>query len=183
MIDERNLCPDRRGLIIVFTGDGKGKTTAAVGTAVRALGHGLKVYLAFFLKGDDFAHGEIEALSSLSGATVITSGQKGWVNQSNVTPELKKQVTKTFSAASSAVLSGEYDLVVLDEINVAIELGLVSEEELLSLMKKKPCRTNVILTGRHACPGVVEIADLVTELVSIKHPFYNGIGARKGIEY
>lgn len=174
---------DPRGLTIVFTGDGKGKTTAAVGTAVRALGHGFRVCMVFFLKGDDFVHGEIEALSSFPGVTIVTSGQKGWVSETAVCPEAREQTSRTLSFAEEAVLGGNYDLVVLDEASTAIELGLMDAGALVSIMKKKPYGTNVIITGRHAHPEVIEVADLVTEMVEVKHPFYKGISALRGIDY
>lgn len=172
-----------RGLVTIFTGQGKGKTTAAVGTVVRAIGHGLKAYMVFFMKGRDYTHGEFKALSKLPNVTITSFGQRGWIRGNNIKPEHKEQARRALDTARKAMLSGDYDLVVLDEINVAISGGLIEVDDIIKLINDKPHNVELILTGRHADPRLVKIADLVSEVLMIKHPFNEGIGARRGIDY
>lgn len=171
-----------QGLVQVFTGDGKGKTSAAVGTVVRAVGHGLRVYIAFFMKGD-YPYGEYETLSTLPNVTVAQFGQREFVDPNNVKPEERKQAEDALSAARQAMLSGKYDLLVLDEVNVAVGWKLIDTEKLVKLIEDKPKDVELILTGRYADARIIELADLVTEMKKIKHPYDKGISARKGIEY
>ena len=170
------------GLVEVFTGNGKGKTSAALGTVLRALGHGLQVYIVYFMKGD-YPYGEQQALSRLPNVTLARFGRKGFVEPTDVKQEDKEQAALALEAARQAVLSGEYDLVVLDEVNIAIAWGLVDIEEVIELVKQKPEKVELILTGRYADTRLIELADLVTEMVEIKHPYAKGIAARKGIDY
>lgn len=172
----------RRGLVQIFTGDGKGKTTAAIGTVIRALGHGLKVYIAFFMKGD-YPYGERKILSALSGVTMASFGSKQFVNPENVKPAEKEQAKQALAAAREAILSGKYDVVVLDEVNLAVDFKLVGLDEVLGLIKAKPAGVELILTGRHADRELVKAADLVTECLKIKHPYDSGVEGREGIEY
>ena len=171
-----------RGLALVFTGNGKGKTTAALGTVLRAAGYGQKIYIVFFLKGKRDS-GEFVTLSKLPGVVVSRFGLRAFADPKNVKPEEKIQARKAFSAARKAVMSGEYQLVVMDEINVAVSYNLVNPNEVIELIKEKPPHVDLILTGRYADNRVLEAADLVTEMVNVKHPFEKGIKARKGIEY
>jgi cob(I)alamin adenosyltransferase len=174
--------PLPRGLVQVFTGDGKGKTSAAIGAVIRALGHGLKVYIAFFMKG---AHpsGEFHILSQLSGVTMASFGSGGFVDPKNIKPEEIAGAEKALEAARQAMLSGHYDLVVLDEVNVAVAFGLISVDEVLKFIEEKPKKVELILTGRRADARLVQAADLVTECLKIKHPYDTGVAARGGIEF
>lgn len=171
------------GLVTVFTGDGKGKTTAAMGSVIRALGHGLRVYVLFFMKGEDFVHGELSILSRLPNVTIASFGQRGWINKHDIKPEHKEQARKALATARKAMLSGDYDLIVLDEINIAIAGKLVELDEIIKLIDDRPPSVELILTGRYADPKVVKMADLVSEILMIKHPYTKGVAARKGIEY
>lgn len=172
----------RKGLVQIFTGDGKGKTSAAIGTVIRALGHGLKVYIALFMKGD-YPYGERKILSGLSGITLESFGSINFIDPENVKPEERAEAARALAAARKAMLSGEYDLVVLDEVNIAAAFKLVGVEEVLELIKAKPEAVELILTGRQADTELVRIADLVTECLKIKHPYDRGVEGREGIEY
>ena len=174
--------PLRQGLVQVFTGDGKGKTSAAIGAVVRALGHGLRVYIVFFMKGD-YPYGEHSILSKLPNVTMDSFGTRGFVDPKNIKPEEKGEAEKALAAARKAMLSGSYDLVVLDEVNIAVAWKLVELAEVVRLIQEKPPNVELILTGRKADPKLVRMADLVTECLNIKHPYEKGITARRGIEY
>ncbi len=171
-----------RGLVQVFTGNGKGKTTAAVGTIVRAAGHGLKVFLVSFMKGT-YAYGEYKTLSHIPNVEIAQFGLRKFTDKANINSEEKEQAEAALEAARKAVMNGIYDLVVLDEVNVALSYNLISLDKVIKLIEDKPPRVELILTGRNADKKIIEIADLVTEMVKIKHPFDEGIKARKGIEY
>jgi cob(I)alamin adenosyltransferase len=172
----------RRGLVQVFTGSGKGKTTAALGTLMRAAGHGLKIFIVFFMKGD-YPYGERQVLSQIPGVTVASFGSLNFVQPGAVKPEEKAEAAKALAAAEAAMKSGRYDLVILDEVNVAAAWELIPPEALLRLIEDKPYNVELILTGRLADARVIQRADLVTEMLNIKHPFNEGIMAREGIEY
>jgi cob(I)alamin adenosyltransferase len=172
-----------RGLVQVFTGEGKGKTTAALGTILRAAGHGLKIYIIFFIKGD-YAYGEYKTLASLPGVKLASFGLRQFIyKERGINPEEKKQAEAALAAAREAVNSGLYDLVVLDEIIMALDFKLIAMDDVLSLIKNKPSHLELILTGRRADTRLIEAADLVTDMVNVKHPFDKGIKARRGIEY
>ena len=171
-----------KGLVYIFTGNGKGKTTAALGAILRALGHGLRVYIVFFMKGD-YPYGEFSSLSRLPGVKVDSFGFRCLTDPANIKPEEIEQAGLALSAARRAVLSGDYDMVVLDEVNVAVAMKLVELDEVISLIKDKPEDVELILTGRYAGSELLELADLVTEMVKVKHPYDSGVLARKGIEY
>jgi len=170
------------GLIEIFTGNGKGKTSAALGAVLRAVGHGLRAHIVYFMKGD-YPYGEQKVFSRLPNISFARFGQKGFVDPAKVKSEDKEQARRALEEARRAVLSNEYDLVVLDEVNVAIAWKLVDVEEVIELIKQKPEKVELILTGRYADDKLIELADLVTEMVEIKHPYQKGIPARKGIEY
>ncbi len=174
--------PGRKGLVQVFTGDGKGKTTAALGMALRALGHDMKVFVAVFMKGD-YPYGEWEALARFPNITIARFGFRTFTDPKNVKPEERKQARLALAAAREAMLGGEYDLVILDEVNVAVGFELIPVDNVVALIKERPPQVELILTGRRANPRVVELADLVTECVKVKHPFDKGTRARPGIEY
>ena len=171
-----------KGLVQVFTGNGKGKTTAAVGAIVRAAGHGLKVYLVSFMKGK-YAYGEYKTLSQLPNIEMAQFGLRKLTDPSNIKAAEKEQARAALAAARKAVVSGDYDLVVLDEVNVALGYNLIEPDEVIKLIRDKPPHVELILTGRYADNKLLEIADLVTEMVKVKHPFDAGVKARKGIEY
>ncbi|MFC1902689.1 cob(I)yrinic acid a,c-diamide adenosyltransferase [Chloroflexota bacterium] len=171
-----------KGLVQVFTGDGKGKTTAALGIAIRALGHGMRVYIAYFMKGD-YPYGERKILSKLPNVDFASFGGRDFVYPSDVTPDAIEQAKQALAAAREVMLSGNYDVVVLDEVNVAVAFKLVELDEVVRLIKDKPKNVELILTGRQADPELVKAADLVTEMLNIKHPYDRGVGARKGIDY
>ena len=171
-----------KGLVCIFTGNGKGKTTAALGAILRALGHGLRVYIVFFMKGD-YPYGEFSSLSRLPGVKVDSFGFRHLTDPANIKPEEIEQAGLALSAARRAILSGDYDMVVLDEVNVAVAMKLVELDEVISLIKDKPEDVELILTGRYAGSELLELADLVTEMVKVKHPYDSGVLARKGIEY
>lgn len=171
-----------KGLVQVFTGNGKGKTTAALGTVLRAAGHGLRVFVIFFMKGN-YDYGEFRTLARLPNVAMASFGFRKLTDPKNIKPEEIEQAKKAIAAARQAILDGHYDLVVLDEINVALGFNLIKLDEVVRLIKEKPDNVELILTGRYADAKVIELADLVTEMVKIKHPFDKGIKARKGIEY
>lgn len=182
MLSPEGSSGTRTGLTQVITGDGKGKTTAAVGTVIRASGHNLKVYISFFMKaGRD--SGEFTVLSKFPNVTLSRFGTPGPTDPKNIKPEQREQAKLALIAAKKALLSGKYDLVVLDEINVASHFKLIEVEDVLELIRQKPANVELILTGRYANSRIIEAADLVTECREIKHPWNKGITARKGIEY
>jgi cob(I)alamin adenosyltransferase len=170
------------GLVQIFTGNGKGKTISALGTVLRAAGHGFIVFIVFFFKGE-YALGEYATLPRLPNVTVASFGLRRLVDLNNIKPGEIEQAKLALDAAREAIQSGEYDLVIMDEINVAIEYKLIELDDVIDLIKNKPNNVELILTGRYADNKLIEIADLVTEMVKVKHPFDKGIGARKGIEY
>lgn len=171
-----------KGLVQIFTGNGKGKTTAALGTVLRAAGHGLRVFIVFFMKGD-YAYGEYGSLAKLPNVVVSSFGFRKLTDPTNIKPEEREQAKLALASARDAILSGDYDLVVVDEINVALSYNLIELEDVIQLIKDKPSNVELILTGRYVDTKLVEMADLVTEMVKVKHPFDRGIKARKGIEY
>ena len=170
---------DRHGLIIVHTGDGKGKTTAAIGLAIRAFGAGLKVLILQFIKGNRRS-GELEALKIL-GVEVKQLGL-GFITEENFS-EQKKSAQSAIELAQKEILSGAWDLIVLDEINYAAKFELLNAEEILTLIKIRPPQMHLVFTGRDALPELIDAADLVTEMKLIKHPFKQGIAAQAGIEF
>ncbi len=171
-----------RGLVQVYTGEGKGKTSAALGVVLRAAGAGLRVYIAFFMKGD-FDYGEKRSLARLDNVTMASFGGLAFVDPADIKPADREQAGRGLTAARAALLSGRYDLVVLDEVSVAAAWGLVSLEDVVRLIRDRPQNVELILTGRYADPVLIELADLVTEMTKVKHPFDGGTAARRGIEY
>ena len=180
-----NLPDARKGLIIVHTGPGKGKTTAAMGTAFRAVGQGLKVLMVQFIKGS-WHYGELDAAKMLGDDrfTIQPMG-RGFVKigAEKPDPEDIRLVEEAWRFASDKMQGREYDLIILDEINYAISYRMLSPEIVVEALKAKPEMLHVILTGRSAHPLIVECADLVTEMREVKHPYQRGIQAQRGIEY
>jgi cob(I)alamin adenosyltransferase len=169
-------------MIQVYTGDGKGKTTASLGLALRAVGQGLKVYMIQFLKGEERT-GEIMAAEKLApDLTIRPMGRTGFINRDNQDPGDRLLAQKALNHAREIMLGRGYDILILDEINVAVALGLLPVEGVLELMDLKPEALELVLTGRKADPRIIERADLVTEMKKIKHYFEQGVPARTGIE-
>ena len=173
---------ENKGLVQVFTGNGKGKTTAALGAVLRASGHGLRVYIVFFMKGK-YNLGEFSTLAELPNVDTANFGFRYLTDPVNIKLEEIEQAKQALSTAREVILSDNYDMVVLDEINVASALELIKLDEVIKLIKDKPANVELILTGRYADNKIMELADLVTEMVNIKHPYAEGTPARKGIEY
>jgi cob(I)alamin adenosyltransferase len=183
----------RRGLILINTGPGKGKTTAALGTAFRAAGNGMRVLFLQFLKGS-WHYGELDAAQALNKALassdtaehfVIKQLGRGFVKVggAETDPEDIRLVEAAWAESAAAILSGDWDLVVLDEINYAIGYKMLAPAAVAEVLRRKPEMTHVILTGRNAHPLLVELADTVTEMREVKHAYQKGILAQRGIEF
>jgi cob(I)alamin adenosyltransferase len=168
-----------KGLIQVYTGDGKGKTTAALGLAIRAAGQGMRVGFIQFIKSEPC--GEHRFLSRYHAFDIVQKGNGSSFTKSR--DQLSAEAQRTLTYAEDQMLNGGYDLIILDEIFVAIHKGLISTQQVLELLDKKPISVELVLTGRYAPPEVVKRADLVTRMEMIKHPFRQGVPARRGIEY
>lgn len=169
-----------RGYVQVYTGNGKGKTTAAFGLALRAAGAGLKVYIGQFLKKGEYS--ELNSINRFKDLIKIEQfGGKRYIGQ-EIKEEDRKLAKKGFKKIKEVIFSGEYDVVILDEINVALYFKLIPENDLIDLIKNKPSDVELVLTGRYASSQIIKIADLVTEMRKIKHYFSKGIKARMGIE-
>jgi cob(I)alamin adenosyltransferase len=167
----------KRGLVHLYTGSGKGKTSAALGLCLRAVGRGLKCCFIQFLKG--VPTGELQAVKNLPGFELYQMGRPGY--DFRVTAEDYDRAKEALELARKK--AEEVDVLVLDEVNVAVHLGLIPLEELLNFIKEKPENLELILTGRHANPRLIEVADYATSFQLIKHPFYEGLSARKGIDF
>lgn len=174
--------PDDKGLVQLYTGNGKGKTTAATGCIVRAAGHGLRVHVIYFMKGDT-RYGEQAMIERLPNITFERFGSLDFVDPKNVKEEERQQARDALAAAKRAIFGGQYDIVVLDEVNVASGWKLIDVEDVLELIRTKPEKVDLILTGRYASPKLIEAADLVTEMREVKHPYHSGTRARAGIEF
>jgi len=170
------------GMVQVYTGDGKGKTTAALGLALRALGHGLKVYMIQFMKGDP-EYGELRTGRRLEGLTIRQFGRTDFVDRDHPAEVDLALARQGLEHASEIMAVGDHDVVILDEINVAMDFGLVPVRAVLELIESKPRETELILTGRSAPRPIIEAADLVTEMREIKHYYQQGRTARDGIEH
>lgn len=170
------------GMLQVYTGNGKGKTTAAIGEAFRALGQGKRVFLIQFMKkGKDL--GEIKAGRRFSKFKVLQAGRVGWVARNKASLKDKQLAQEGLRVAQRAIKSKDYDLIILDELNVAVEFGLVKAEQVKEVLRGKPETVELVITGRHADPEILKIADLVSEIRELKHYYRKGIKARAGIEY
>lgn len=187
---ENNLInPDwaKHGYIQVYTGNGKGKTTASLGLAMRALGRCWKVLIIMFTKGGN-DYGELNSFRNLSpeisqNLTVMQAGLDRIVYSDNKTESDVEEIQKGWELAKKAIQNDEYNLVILDEANIAIDLGLIDIDDVVEVLKNKPEEMEIVLTGRNAHPKLIEIAHLVSEISPIKHYWDTGISARKGIEY
>ena len=178
------MTDSRKGLLLINTGPGKGKTTAAMGTALRAVGNGMKVLMLQFLKGS-WHYGELDAVQAFGGNFVMRQMGRGFVKVggAETDPEDVRLVEAAWDEAREAILSGAWDLVVLDEINYAIGYGMLDPAKVAETLKARPEMVHVILTGRNAHPLLVELADTVTEMREVKHAYQKGILAQRGIEY
>jgi cob(I)alamin adenosyltransferase len=178
------MANERRGLIIVNTGAGKGKTTAAMGTGLRAVGVGMKVLMLQFLKGS-WHYGELDAVKAFGDQFTMKQLGRGFVKVggAETDPEDVRMVEAAWEEAREAILSNNWDLVILDEINYAMSYGMLDPQKVVDALKQKPEMVHVILTGRNAHASIVEIADTVTEMKEVKHAYQKGILAQRGIEY
>ena len=168
------------GYVQLYTGDGKGKTTAALGLALRASGRGLHTYIGQFMKGQRY--GEIEALRDHPTINLEQYGNPRCIRREEVTADHVAQAQEGLKRVREAMLSGDYDLIVLDEVNVSIWFGVLETEDVLALLDEKPDRVEVVLTGRRAPQALIDRADLVTEMREVKHYYQQGVTARIGIE-
>ena len=174
----------KKGLIQLYSGDGKGKSTAAIGQAVRAAGHGFKVgFISFFKDPEVFGDGEYESLQKLGIKTFLFVKKHPHFYKTLRHDEVREECLKVVQFIKELFQDQSWDMLVLDEINVAMRDGFLKEEELLSLLEAKPERLELVLTGRGATERIIERADLVSEIKEVKHPYKQGIESREGIEY
>lgn len=175
----------RDGLVIVYTGKGKGKTTAALGMALRALGYNYKICMIQFIKGS-WHYGEMTSSKRLEPEFELIAVGKGFVgilDDKSPRKEHERIAQEALRLSKEKIESKKYDIIILDEINYAVNLGLVKLEEVLDIIKIKPPKLNLVLTGNYAKKEIIDIADLVTEMREIKHPFKSGLKAKKGIDF
>ncbi|MGA9108702.1 MAG: cob(I)yrinic acid a,c-diamide adenosyltransferase [Smithella sp.] len=181
-ITKKSAVKKDRGLVMVITGNGKGKTTAAFGQALRAIGQNYNVFVLQFMKGRKY--GEfIAAEKYLPRLTIRMSGLDSFVMRDNPAAIDIELAKKGLDTARKAIMSGKYDMVILDEINVALDFKLINLKEVIDLIKNKPPALNLILTGRYAPEGIIKLADTVSEVKEIKHHYAAGVKDRAGIEY
>jgi len=174
-----------KGLLIVYTGNGKGKTTAALGMCVRAIGYNWKVCVLQFIKGS-WKYGELKGIKRLAPNVelhTVGEGFVGIIDDDKSFEEHRAAARKGINLAIEKISSGDYQLVILDELNVAMDLGLVSDEELESVLSARNTKQHIAITGRNASQELIDRADLVTEMKEIKHPYQQGILAQKGIDW
>ena len=178
---------DQHGYIQVYTGDGKGKTTASLGLAMRALGRDWKVLIVMFTKGGN-DYGELNSFRQLSdkiadNLTIVQAGLDRVIYKSNESEQDHKKIKKGWSLVKKAVKNNKYQLIIMDEANIAIDMGILDVNEVIKVLKNKPDEMEIVLTGRNAHPKIIEIAHLVSRIEPVKHYWDKGIKARKGIEY
>lgn len=173
----------QKGLTQVYTGNGKGKTSAALGLALRAIGWGFKVHMIQFIKGGNFKHGELHIIKQLPDFKTKAFGRGRYITEDPPLEEDVKLAEEALKFGRKIVNSGEYDIVILDEINVALHLRLIKTNEVVELIENKPKHVELVLTGRYAPSEIIEVADLVTEMREVRHPYAQGSLGRKGIEY
>jgi len=178
---------DQHGYIQVYTGDGKGKTTASLGLAMRALGRDWKVLIVMFTKGGN-DYGELNSFRQLSekiadNLTIVQAGLDRVIYKSNECEKDHKKIKKGWNLVKKAVKNDEYQLIIMDEANIAIDMGILDVDEVVKVLKSKPDEMEIVLTGRNAHPKIIEIAHLVSRIEPVKHYWDKGVHARKGIEY
>ena len=171
----------KKGFIHVYTGNGKGKTTAAIGLGIRAIGDGLKVIMIQFMKGRRYS--EIDVLQHIKNFTVVQFGRDEFVSKEKPEQIDIDLARKGMIYSREIVQKGQYDLVILDEINVAVAFNLISLGDVIELLEKKPEALELVLTGRYASPELIKHADIVSEILEIKHPYQKGVQSRKGIDW
>ena len=174
-----------RGLVIVYTGKGKGKTTAALGIVLRAVGHGYKVGMIQFIKGEWY-YGELTSSKRLEPEFEMIAAGRGFVgiiDDNHPIEDHQKAAKEAIRLAKQKITSGIYDIMILDEVNYAAKLNLISQQDILDVIAAKPAKTTLVLTGNHVPDSVIAAADLVTEMREIKHPYQKGIKAKKGIDF
>lgn len=169
-------------MIQIYTGNGKGKTTAALGLALRAVGHGLKVIMIQFMKGK-INYGELEAAKHLPNLVIEQYGRPDFVNPENPSKEDIRLARQAFTRAKEVMRKKGFDIIILDEINVAVAFGLIGVQEVIDLMKNKHRKKELVFTGRYMPEEFAEYADLISDIKEVKHHFNDGASARKGIEY
>ncbi len=172
---------EETGTIQLYTGNGKGKTTAALGAALRAVGHGKRVAMIQFMKGR--LYGELEAAKALAGFVIEQHGRDEFVDPKRPDPVDVELAERGWRRAEELVRDEALDMLILDEINVAVSFKLIALERVLEFIRRKPRRLELILTGRYAPAEMIDLADTVTEMKEIKHHYASGVQARKGIEY
>jgi cob(I)alamin adenosyltransferase len=175
----------QKGLVIVYTGGGKGKTSAALGLVLRAVGYNHKVCMVQFVKGS-WHYGELDSAKRLAPEFELVTAGKGFVgilDDKSPREEHIKAANDTLAISKEKIMSNKYDVVILDEINYALQLDLLKLDDVIDVIKSKPSELDLVLTGNHAAKEVIELADLVTEMKEIKHPFKSGIKAKKGIDF
>ena len=175
----------QKGLVIVYTGGGKGKTSAALGLVLRAVGYNHKVCMVQFVKGS-WHYGELDSAKRLAPEFEMITAGKGFVgilDDKSPREEHVKAANDTLMISREKILSGKYNVVILDEINYAVQLELLKLDDVIDLIKSKPAELDLVLTGNHATKEIIELADLVTEMKEIKHPFKSGLKAKKGIDF
>ena len=171
-----------KGTIQVYTGNGKGKTTASLGLALRAMGHGQKVFMIQFMKGSK-RYGEIQIAASLKNLTILQCGRDCFVNRADPDPKDIRLAQNGLLKAKEIIQSRKYDLVILDEINVAMDFKLIAVKDVMKMLREKPKEVELVLTGRGAPRRIRELADLVSSVREVKHHYSKGVKARKGVEF
>ncbi|MCI5123221.1 MAG: cob(I)yrinic acid a,c-diamide adenosyltransferase [Candidatus Electrothrix sp. AR5] len=172
----------KKGLILIFTGHGKGKTTAALGMTMRAAGHGMKTCFIQFIKGS-WKYGEMEALARFREEVDFHVLGRGFTWKSDDVEKDTASARQAWGKAKEAIMSGDYDTVVLDEFTYLLSYGMIEKEEALEVFRSKPADLHICITGRDAVKELVELADMVTEMQPVKHPYQQGITAQKGVEF
>ncbi len=177
MVDDKRV-----GLVQVYTGCGKGKTTAALGQVLRAVGKGQKAIIIQFMKGE-IKYGELKSVADLENAEIEQYGRPDFVDKKDPAKIDIELAEKGLRRAKEVISSGEYDIVVLDEMNITLDYKLVDEKEVITMIENRPEHVEIVLTGRYAPPSIIDLADLLTVMTEVKHPYMKGVEAREGIEY
>ena len=173
------------GIVIVYTGNGKGKTTASLGVALRAIGQGLRVCMVQFIKGE-WHYGELNSIKKLEPDFELIVAGKGFIgiiDDDHAFEEHVRAAKTALDIVEQKISLGTFDIIILDEINYAVHLGLLQLADVLKILQNRPKHLSLILTGNHACEEIIMLADLVTEMKEIKHPYKKGIKAKRGIDF
>lgn len=173
------------GIVIVYTGNGKGKTTASLGVALRAIGHGLRVCMVQFIKGE-WHYGELNSIKKLEPDFELIVAGKGFIgiiDDDHAFEEHVRAARTALDIVEQKISLDTFDIIILDEINYAVHLGVLQLADVLKIVQNRPKHLSLILTGNHACEEIIMLADLVTEMKEIKHPYKKGIKAKRGIDF